>query len=242
MQRTRTQKEQPSAAGIRWAGPRPAPEPVARVEGASPRVAGHSFGNVSVHPEAGDTARKISGSGTGKVNIDYVPETSDKSTKIVFLQVMREALDGKVKKPGDILPAFAYQDADTTSDGFHVDYVSGEADPYYNGDDAKDGGTQGNGPAKVTAKMDDTPTMRDTSFPAGSTHLRYEFRTSAFSAAGPDAGRYFGWVDWTFDKVKGKPATTKVGSTGSYGPGRYWQNAIKLWSTNHGFTLPTYKP
>jgi hypothetical protein len=197
---------------------------------------GHSFADVAVG------TRKISGSGTGKVNIDYVPEASDKSTKIVFLQVMRETLDGKVKKPGDILPSFAYQDADTTSDGFHLDYVSGEADPYYNGDDAKDPGTQGNGPAKVTAKMDDTPTMEDAWFPAGSTHLRYEFRTSAFSAAGPDAGRYFGWVDWTFDKVKGKPAITKVGSTGTYGPGRYWQEAAKLWSTNHGFTLPTYKP
>lgn len=200
---------------------------------------GHAFSDVSVHAPA----RKISGSGTGKVNIDYAPEPGDTSTKIVFIQVMRESLDGKVHKPGQILPSFAYQDADTTSEGFHVDYDSGEKDPYYNGDDAgHDGGAQGSGPAKTKAHMDDTPGMDDAHFPAGTSHLHYDFRTTAFSAAGPDAGKYFGWVDWTFDKVKGKPSTTKVGTTGTYGPGAYWQNAIKLWSTNHGFALPALKP
>jgi len=226
-----------------WAPPSASTRPTASSDTGTTAGDGHSFAHVSVGATPGrGLARKIGATGSGSVNVSYVPESADKSNKIVFLQVMRESLDWKVKKPGEIAPSFSYQDADTTSEGFHVDYDSGEKDPYYNGDDAADGGVQGDASTSTTATMSDTPSFDDGNFPAGSNLVRFEFRTSAFSAAGPDAGKYFGWVDWTFSKQKGKAATTKVGASGTYGPGAYWQNAIKLWNKNHGFAMPTLSP
>jgi hypothetical protein len=74
-----------------------------------------------------------SASGSGTVTSTYTPEASDKSTKIVFIQVMREILDGVPSKPSESDPGFTYQDADTTADFYQFDYVSGEKDPYYSG-------------------------------------------------------------------------------------------------------------
>ena len=103
--------------------------------------------------------KMASASGSGTVTSTYTPEATDKSTKIVFIQVMREILDGAPSKPSESDPNFTYQDADTTADFYHVDYVSGEKDPYYNGDDPGDIGTQGNAAVtpKVNATMQDTP-------------------------------------------------------------------------------------
>src|SRR5262245_16564611 len=73
------------------------------------------------------------------IRLTYVPEAKDKSTKIVFIQVMRELRDGNLVFPSQIAASFAYQDVDTTFTEFmHVDYVTGENDPYYTGDDAGD--------------------------------------------------------------------------------------------------------
>src|SRR5262245_26605581 len=118
---------------------------------------------------SGPTVRAISATGAGTVATTYTPEAKDKSTKIVFIQVMRESLDGTPVMPSVAAPAFAYQDADTTSDFYHVDYVSGEKDPYYNGDDPQDFGPQGNATSTppVPASTSDTPNYNDASFPAG---------------------------------------------------------------------------
>lgn len=189
--------------------------------------------------------RKTSASGVGTVKYTYKPEPGDKSTKIVFIQVMREVLDDKVRKPSEIVPAFAFQDADTTANGLHVDYNSGEADPYYNGDDPKDkiaGNQQGDAAAKVDATASDMPVFGDADFPAGTSKLRWEFRTCAFSAAGTDAGRYYDFVDWEFRKEKGKASTTKIGKTEKYGPGKWWTDAIDLFNKNHAFAMPKYTP
>lgn len=191
-------------------------------------------------PSGGATARAISASGSGTVTTTYTPEAKDKSTKIVFIQVMRELLDGNPVKPSVAAPAFAYQDAVTTGDFYHVDYVSGEKDPYYNGDDPQDFGTQGNALAKpaVAASTHDTPNYNDGSFPAGKSKLLWEFRTAAFSAAGEDAGTYYGYVDWAYAKEKGKAANTAIGTSSATEPGRKFEDAVKLWSSKNGFKLP----
>lgn len=188
----------------------------------------------------GSTARAISASGSGTVTTTYTPEAKDKGTKIVFIQVMRELLDGVPVKPSVAAPAFAYQDADTTSDFYHVDYVSGEKDPYYNGDDPQDFGPQGNAvstPA-VAASTSDTPNYPDGSFPVGKSKLAWEFRTAAFSAAGADEGTYYGYVDWAYAKEKGKAAKTAVGTTSAGTPGSKFESAVELWNNNHGFKMP----
>src|ERR1022692_1319634 len=80
--------------------------------------------------------KKLFGTLSGpKIFCTYTPEPGDKSTKIVFIQVMRELLEGTPVLPSKLDAAFAYQDADTTGRRYHVDYVVGEKDPYYNGDD-----------------------------------------------------------------------------------------------------------
>jgi hypothetical protein len=183
----------------------------------------------------------MSASGSGTIASDYAPEASDTSTKIVFIQVMRESLDGTPAKPSASDASFAYQDADTTSDNYHVDYVSGEKDPYYNGDDAGDFGMQGN--ATTTPPRDatttDTPHYNDGTFPPGSSTLLYEFRTAAFSAAGADAGTYYGYADWTYAKAKGNPETSAVTANKTGDPGSNFKDAVSLFCSNHGFTLPT---
>ena len=191
----------------------------------------------SAHPSA-PTVRAISGSGSGTVTTSYTPEPSDKSTKIVFIQVMQESLDGVPTMPSVIAPAFAYQDADTTSDFYHVDYVSGEKDPYYNGDDAGDFGTQGNAITKVAASTTDTPHYNDASFPPGKSKLLWDFRTAAFSADGADAGSYYGYSDWSYVKDKGIAGKTTTKGTGTGGPGSKFESAVKLWNGNHGFKMP----
>jgi len=208
------------------------------------RGSGHDFsrvsilGNRSLSREITDS--KISASGTTSISIEYAPTSKDKSTKIVFIQVMRESLDGIQSKPSALNPAFSYQDADTTAAFFHVDYVSGEKDPYYNGDDPQDSGTQGNATASpaVKATMSDAPTMSDAAYPTGSKLKLWEFRTASFSAAGADQGTFYDYIDWTFSKEKGKTPTLKIGSTGTGSPGKDFLDALDLWDKNHAFTLP----
>lgn len=189
---------------------------------------------------SGPDVRAISAGGSGTISSTYTPESDDKSSKIVFIQVMRESLDGVATKPSTIDPSFSYQDADTTSDFYHVDYVSGEKDPYYNGDDSGDIGKQGNAVSnpKVPASTNDTPHYRDPTFPAGKTKVLWQFRTAAFSAAGADAGRYYGYVDWSYEKDKGVPEKTAVAGTRSGGPGGSFEAAVRLWNSNHGFSMP----
>ena len=179
------------------------------------------------------------------INIRYVPEPGDLSSKIVFIQVMRELLDGVASLPSVLDKGFAYQDVDTTPvDMFHVDYVSGEKDPYYNGDDkGLDGGQQGNAisTAVKSSIMSDTPNYNNSTFPSGKTKMHYDFRTAAFSAAGKDAGSFYRFVDWTYSRTKGSAAKLSIGAGGS-DPGPEFKAAVDLWCKNHGFKLPTPPP
>lgn len=183
---------------------------------------------------------KISGSGTGTVAITYKPEAKDKSTKIVFLQTIRVLLDGMPCKPSKIDSTLSYKDPDTTKAFHYVDYLKGEKDPYYNGDDPQDSGTQGNAVSspKVDATMSDTPYYPDSSFPKGSKKTTWEFKTAAFSATGKDKGTYYEYIDWTYEKEKGKTDKTAIGSKGTRNPGKSFTDAVSLWCKNHGFKLP----
>lgn len=213
--------------------------PAARAEtspAATASARDRTQGNVAAPTD--QNAKGISGSGSGTVATTYTPEANDKSTKIVFIQVMRELLDSVPALPSESDASFAYQDADTTSDFHHVDYVSGEKDPYYNGDDAGDFGPQGNALTKTPASTTDTPHFPDGSFPAGKSTILYEFRTAAFSAAGADAGTYYGYSDWTYSKEKGKPEATATTGTGTGEPGSKFTTAVDLFNANHGFKMP----
>jgi hypothetical protein len=188
----------------------------------------------------GPTVRAISAGGAGTIATTYTPEAKDKSTKIVFIQVMRELLDGTPVKPS-VVSGDAYLDAATTSDFYHVDYISGEKDPYYNGDDPQDFGPQGNAISTppVPASTSDTPNYGDGSFPVGKTKLLWEFRTAAFSAAGADQGAYYGYVDWAYGKEKGMAATTAIGTKSAGEPGSKFESAVKLWNSTYGFKMPS---
>jgi hypothetical protein len=194
-------------------------------------------------PRDHDPVRKISASGDPRINITYTPDAGDQSTKIVFIQALQNSLDGVLKKPGDIWPAFSYQDKDTTATFWQVDYDDGENDPYYNGDDVgHDKGAQGNATSKppVVATMSDKPNAE--TFPTGSSKISLGFRTASFSAAGPDRGTFYDYVDWTYAKEKGKTGKTTTGSTGSGNPGTPFLDAVNLWCKNHKFVLPSPAP
>jgi LysM repeat protein len=182
------------------------------------------------------------------INFIYNPGAGDTSTKIVFIQVMRELLDGVASLPSTIDASFSYQDADSTPvDLYHVDYVSGEKDCYYNGDDpGLDFGPQGHasqsqGDPAVAARTNDTPNYLDASFPDGKSTLKWEFRTAAFSAAGDDQGTYYQYAHWSYTKTKGSPGRLHI-LDGGVVPGPKFRAAVDLWCKNHGFTLPTPLP
>jgi nucleoid-associated protein YgaU len=185
------------------------------------------------------------------INLRYDPGPKDQATKIYFIQVMREFLDDVAVLPSVLAPSFAFQDADTTSDKFHVDYVSGEKDPYYNGDDKEpsgrrlDIGVQGNAAStpKVSATMNDSPNFNDASIPAGKSKMRWEFMSAAFSGAGPDQGTYYQFEAWTYEREKGKAAKlTLLPARSGIDPGPSFKAAVELWSKNHGFSLPKPAP
>jgi hypothetical protein len=180
------------------------------------------------------------------IRLTYFPEAKDLSSKIVFVQVMRELRDGNLAFPSQISADFAYQDIDTTFTEFmHVDYVTGETDPYYTGEDAGDKiaaveARHGNAISTphVSAHMRDAPNI---TVPDGMNEIRWEFRTAAFSAAGADAGSFYRFVDWTYVHKKGQPSRLKVVGQGA-DPGRPFKDALNLWCFNHGFVLPTPPP
>ena len=235
-------------------GPAAVPGPTATAAEQLATGPGHDFSRVPAHAginkrmasgtfqpsPGGDDVQGISSGGAGTVATTYVPEPGDKSTKIVFIQVMRESLDGVAAKPGAIVPSFGYQDADTTDEFYHVDYTAGEKDPYYNGDDPNDFGPQGNAVAtpKVTASTTDTPNLSDAGIPAGGTKVNWDFRTAAFSAAGDDAGTYYGYADWAYEKTKGLAGTTSTKGTRTGTPGSKFEAAVKLFNSNRGFKMP----
>jgi hypothetical protein len=189
-----------------------------------------------------EPAKAISASGA--IDIAYKPEAADKGSKIVFIQVIRELLDGAPQKPSVLDKDFAYEDKDTTAAFHHVDYFNGEKDPYYNGDDSQDSGTKGDATSKPPAEatMHDDPSYDEANLPAGKTKVKYEFRTAAFSAGGGDGGSYYAYQDWAYEHVKGAGDKTASGSSGTGSPGTNFTDAVRLWSTNHGFKLPASPP
>src|SRR5262249_41248031 len=137
-------------------------------------------------------------------------------------------------------PNAATLDADVIN-GRLVDYLVGETDPYYNGDDAGfDGGVQGvQNSATTAATMDDTPNRSDANYPADIVKIRLNFEVAAFCAAGEDKGKYFGRLFWTWERDKGAGATTGTTSGISADrqqPSQGFIDAVTKWNTNHGFT------
>jgi hypothetical protein len=203
---------------------------------------GASFATVPLSAHAPDRPVKgLSAVASDYVDFVYTPEPTDKSTKIVFIQVMRELIDGVPIKPSAAGSGYGYQDAATTGDLYHVDFTRGEKDPYYNGDDRGEWrGKQGNALAKEpkAATMSDGPEFSDAWFPNGASTLIWEFRTAAFSAAGEDRGSYYAYVDWSFTKVKKQDAATEVGASRSGDPGSQFRSAVDLFCASRGFVMP----
>jgi hypothetical protein len=189
-----------------------------------------------------------------RIYFEYTPRPKVLGTKIVFIQIAQSWLDGRIVKPSALNAGIDFKDADMTGQGWHVDYVQGEKDPYYNGDDDPDvldigptfGGRQGDALAKppVSAKMNDRPNYDDSWFPTGTSKTQYQFVTAVFSAAGADAGTYYQYQAWTFEKEKGKKAKIALGLSGR-DPGLDFRDAVALWVGNHpspSFTLPPLPP
>ncbi|MFQ6096525.1 MAG: hypothetical protein ACE5O2_02275 [Armatimonadota bacterium] len=184
--------------------------------------------------KAGDATATIK---SGTIRLKYEPEKAPCCTKLVWIQVMRELLDGKPVKPSEI--GDGYMDKDTTDDGYHVDYKNGEKDPYYNGDDAADkvAGTEpGNTTEPKGSGMSDTPNLP--SVPAGAKKVVWEFESWAFCAEGPCKGTYYKGRKWTYTKEKGKPGEVKDGGDAGAEPSKGFKDGLDKWSKNHGFDLP----
>jgi hypothetical protein len=182
------------------------------------------------------------------INITFDPKNvCDVSpcSKIVFIQV-RQPTGVKADNTTRSL-SFAEQgfsnaatlDADVIN-GRLVDYIVGEGDPYYNGDDTSDIGVQGiQNSTTVAATMNDTPKRSDSAYPADIVKIRLNFEVAAFCAAGDDKGKYFGRLFWTWERAKGAAGFTGTISgvtTDRLAPTAGFIDAVNKWNTNHGFT------
>ncbi len=168
-------------------------------------------------------------------------------SKIVFVQVKQplgEKSDGTTRPLTHAEQGFrnaAALDMDLTTAGYSVDYVFGERDPYYNGDDSADGGMQGvqNGMPKP-ATMTDTPSRGDSAYPTGITKIILNFEVAAFCAAGTNQGELLGITTWKWERPKGGSASSTVLSTTRNQPSQSFLDALSHWNSNasHPFTLP----
>lgn len=188
----------------------------------------------TVTRKPGDTGAKVAG---GSITLTYEPKKDPCCTKLVWIQVMQELVDGKPVKPSKI--GDGYMDADTTASGHHVDYKKGEKDPYYNGDDKADkfkGNQQGNTTGPKNSTMSDTPNLPKV--PAGAKKVEWVFESWAFCAEGPCKGTWFKGRKWKYTKEKGKPG--KVTDEGEAGktPSKGFKDALDKWCKNHKFNLP----
>lgn len=199
----------------------------------------------------GTIKREINGS---RINLTYIPICYENCTKIVFIQVISEKAvfaDGTFSyyTPSDSDAAWSYQDGDCVDGGksSHVDFVAGERDPYYNGDDrpGRDSGKQGKHGSSLNATMADRPKVGDGEFDALSAKFGknvakvvYEFEDCMFCAEGKDAGKYYGCMTWTYEQEKGKDGSASQPGTTSSGPSDTFGRALQRWDGNHGFRLP----
>jgi hypothetical protein len=208
----------------------------------------HTIPSFKVVAALADPWKPFPGGGS-KIDIAFNPkDVCDVTpcTKLVFLQVRQPVgvkADGTTRALTFAEQGFknpATLDADVIN-GRLVDYIVGENDPYYNGDDSGyDGGTQGvQNNTPVTATMDDTPKRSDSAYPADIVKIRLNFEVAVFCASGDDKGKYFGRMFWTWERAKGAVGvlgTTSGISADRQQPSAGFIAAVSKWNTNHGFT------
>ena len=161
-----------------------------------------------------------------RIDIEFDPAKSKKITKcdkIVHVQFIRMFVDGAAINPGDFASYFEYRRGITTAKGWYVDLLASETSPDYQ---------QGNGVGKkndsgsTKATMMDQPSVPDggdkgfynkTTNPTGSKRLRFDFITYAWCMAGPDCGKWYEGMSWSYEKTykdfaAGRPGKSKVTS------------------------------
>jgi len=173
--------------------------------------------------------------------------------KLVFIQVIEQTgvksnnTSRSLTFAEQGFPNAATLDADVIN-GRTVDYVIGEKDPYYNGDDAGDIGQQGkqNG-SPMAAFTSDAPSRIDGAYPADIVKIVLKFEVAAFCAEGDNAGEYVGKLLWNWERAKGAASTAGIISGVSFSrdqPTQGFKDAVSKWNTNNSFTMkfPTAKP
>lgn len=173
--------------------------------------------------------------------------------KLIFIQVKEPIgvkADGTTRPLTHAEQGFANAatlDADLIN-GRSVDYVFGEKDPYYNGDDSGDFGQQGkqNG-SPVASSSNDTPNRTDGAYPPDIVKIMLKFEVAAFCAEGDNAGEFVGKLLWNWERAKGAAGTSGTISGVAFSrdqPTQGFKDAANKWNTNHGFTakFPNAKP
>ncbi len=192
------------------------------------------------------------------IDVTYVPSCNFGCNKIMIIQTVSRKVyltgDGWTPfKPSDVTADWAEKDASTV-DGTTVDYINGELDPYYNGNDAKDIGAKGssagdgNTAHTANATIQDRPHYTDGAMnalqnkfgnPVGKTidKIVLEFEDCAFCADGKNKGQTYGCLKWKYEQKPGMPGTSTKGGT-SGDPSTSYTNAVNAWATAHGFSMP----
>ncbi|MFH1285918.1 MAG: hypothetical protein ABIH99_05030 [Candidatus Micrarchaeota archaeon] len=189
------------------------------------------------------------------INLTFVPKCIENCTKIVFTQMVCDKIvfqDGTSRYselPSDASPKWTYMDKNVVNGGrkCSIDYINGETDPYYNGDDASDAGLKGKHNGNINATMRDRPRIAQSTFTnleakygKNVSKLVYEFETCAFCADGKDKGKYYRCIAWEFEQanpVGAAGGTSTAGGLTDF-PTAKFKEAVDKWAKNQGFALP----
>jgi hypothetical protein len=228
-------------------------------------------GGVELGPEGGDEfvpgSGPFGGSTTGGppglhptnwIRLTFDPSDSDSVTpceRIQFIQTMQIFVDGVPVMPGDFAPNdWQYRDpgaldddpeAESSTNGTHVDRLGGRSTPFYGGNGAGTGtstpGTYNGG--STTGRMVDTPNVPPAYFAAAgaANEVKFVFETCAFCACGDDAGEFFEGITWEYvytsaDVAAGTPGTSIITGTTS-GPSQVFLDAVERWCEANNFDL-----
>jgi hypothetical protein len=138
-------------------------------------------------------------------------------------------------------------DGDITAANWSIDSIS-SINPYYtDGGACGVNGNQSPPPPPSSARLEDQPTDGPANYPTGVIAVTFNFEDNFFCAAGENRGQWLGGNTWTWTQTISQATAANhfagavsAHSSGALGqPSQTFLDALTLYNTNHGFTLPT---
>ena len=176
----------------------------------------------------------------GTIEIKYTPSANcDKVLLIQTVRVVASNEDGTMPMnvPFDKIDKLGHMNDDAIADGTAVDHSFCEKDPYYNGDDPQDGGTDGKKTALVTIDSTFTDTPGISVPKLGKPKVTAMYEVCAYCADTVPGTSLNECMTWTYMNSQANGETVMVtGGTGAGNaqmPSQSHTDAVNKFNMNH---------